>query len=758
VAYLPPVVVEITGDTDGLVAAVAKAKAALDALKNSGGDIKIGSEIDTAGIAKAAAETRALDRAMTTTATGGGGRWTRWLALAHNILTVFGANIVADTIGIIAFGIGATAAFAPVVEAVGNLGQTYAYLNPLQQAATDRITAFIHSFQAANNAGIFSVFNGLMDMIGQSVGRSGGIIDQATHSFENFVAMLRQAFASAPWQQMFSRSSGVIQQDLDALFRLITAIINVIPALFHDFNGLGLAVLGGATAILHLITIIGDGNPALVRFAAMVFLVYRALNALGAFNSGSALRGMISGMMGAVRSGGLLANTFQSIKSYGLGTTALLLNGLTPALLGIVGAAALVTGAILYFNFATKESAGSVGNLITSLKAQDQATGNNLAGYQKLTQQLGAYVNGTRQLSAADREAVSTGATRIQAIEQLNQAYQQSQQQANVLRSNLQYLEQTYHLTQLGAYQLAKATGTDLTQAFAKGGGAAQQTRLKIAAYEQTIRAAQNPTSVLGYDLGLAANKALQLDDRVTALTNAFNALLTPFANVIHDTVVWMDGNNQLKGAVDKAHGSVNDMGNRLQRLAADDLATAINNTVKLSQDTLQSTGSYAKAMAAIQREIGVLQSLHSKSTEVTTAIKYLQEYLNALHSKSITLGFHIVTTGSMPSAYQQGSNGHAVGYASGTGSARPGWAWVGERGPELAYFRGGEKVIPHAQSMAVSRGYASGTGEPEPAPVIVYLDGQIIYKNVEQRVYGKNMQNGMRNARGGAQGRFGVR
>jgi hypothetical protein len=362
-SYLPPVVVEVTGNMDGLVATVAKAKAALDSLKNSAGDIKIGTDINTASIAKAAVATNALTAATTRT-TAAGGRWTRWLGLAHNILTVFGANIIADTIGIIAFGIGAVAAFGPVVTAVGNLGATYGELNPLQKVATVQITDFIHSFQAANNAGIFAVFTQLMNMVNQSVGRSGGIIDQATIAFENFAAMLKQSFSSAPWQQMFSRSSGVIQQDLTALFRLINAIINVIPALFHDFNGLGLAVLGGATAILHLITIIGNGNPALVRFASMVFLVYRALRALGAFNAGSALRGAIAGMIGAVKSGGVLANTFQSISRFGFGTTAMLLTGLTPAMLGIVGVAGLVAGAIIYTNFALKNNGIGLQNQI----------------------------------------------------------------------------------------------------------------------------------------------------------------------------------------------------------------------------------------------------------------------------------------------------------------------------------------------------------------------------------------------------------
>ena len=39
-------------------------------------------------------------------------------------------------------------------------------------------------------------------------------------------------------------------------------------------------------------------------------------------------------------------------------------------------------------------------------------------------------------------------------------------------------------------------------------------------------------------------------------------------------------------------------------------------------------------------------------------------------------------------------------GYAEGTDYASQGWAWVGEHGPELEYFNGGEKVIPHTKSV----------------------------------------------------------
>lgn len=56
-------------------------------------------------------------------------------------------------------------------------------------------------------------------------------------------------------------------------------------------------------------------------------------------------------------------------------------------------------------------------------------------------------------------------------------------------------------------------------------------------------------------------------------------------------------------------------------------------------------------------------------------------------------------------------------GYASGTTFARAGWAWVGERGPELMHFRGGETVLSAAQSLYAAKianvgvpGYAGGT------------------------------------------------
>jgi SLT domain-containing protein len=59
------------------------------------------------------------------------------------------------------------------------------------------------------------------------------------------------------------------------------------------------------------------------------------------------------------------------------------------------------------------------------------------------------------------------------------------------------------------------------------------------------------------------------------------------------------------------------------------------------------------------------------------------------------------------------GGLGSGHGYAQGTGGAKKGWAWVGEEGPELVLFNGGEKVVPNG-GMTTIAGYAKGTTKAE--------------------------------------------
>lgn len=53
-----------------------------------------------------------------------------------------------------------------------------------------------------------------------------------------------------------------------------------------------------------------------------------------------------------------------------------------------------------------------------------------------------------------------------------------------------------------------------------------------------------------------------------------------------------------------------------------------------------------------------------------------------------------------IPGIKSLASGGRYVGYASGTDNARRGFAWVGENGPELVNFNGGEKVYPNGSGV----------------------------------------------------------
>lgn len=79
-------------------------------------------------------------------------------------------------------------------------------------------------------------------------------------------------------------------------------------------------------------------------------------------------------------------------------------------------------------------------------------------------------------------------------------------------------------------------------------------------------------------------------------------------------------------------------------------------------------------------------------------------------------------------------------GYATGTESAEPGWAMVGENGPELMFFNGGEKVLNAAQTSAlqaksepaVSAKLAPTNGSKPPVSVTFEIQGNATQETVQ--------------------------
>jgi TP901 family phage tail tape measure protein len=90
--------------------------------------------------------------------------------------------------------------------------------------------------------------------------------------------------------------------------------------------------------------------------------------------------------------------------------------------------------------------------------------------------------------------------------------------------------------------------------------------------------------------------------------------------------------------------------------------------------------------------------------TNASTQIKWGLSYIKSVYGNPLN-------------AYSQWLARSPHWYAQGTGGAARGLAWVGEKGPELVNFKGGEDVMSNPQSMAFAKanniklpGYASGT------------------------------------------------
>ena len=124
-----------------------------------------------------------------------------------------------------------------------------------------------------------------------------------------------------------------------------------------------------------------------------------------------------------------------------------------------------------------------------------------------------------------------------------------------------------------------------------------------------------------------------------------------------------------------------------------------------------------AAAIAAIKGGLPLLDSAKTKNRLYWQEVRTLVGWLAKLRAeKAITELIRITGTGSWSatSGVLPGQPGkHFVGrFAAGTPGAAPGLAWVGEQGPELVHFSGGEQVFSNAQSrrLAGLAGYAAGT------------------------------------------------
>lgn len=114
----------------------------------------------------------------------------------------------------------------------------------------------------------------------------------------------------------------------------------------------------------------------------------------------------------------------------------------------------------------------------------------------------------------------------------------------------------------------------------------------------------------------------------------------------------------------------------------------------------------------------GLAQTIPSTFNAYVPASLRSRGILDPIANVAAAIRYIVATYGSITGVQQANAGKTPRGYWTGTDGAAPGLAWVGEKGPELINFHGGETVYNNADSMRMAAGlgnvpgYASGTAK----------------------------------------------
>lgn len=199
---------------------------------------------------------------------------------------------------------------------------------------------------------------------------------------------------------------------------------------------------------------------------------------------------------------------------------------------------------------------------------------------------------------------------------------------------------------------------------------------------------------------------------------NLIKDIITTAWNAIKDTteMIW----NKLREFIDETLKTISGIFDNIWNGILERITNIINNiydtvTGILLDIQMWVKGKWNTITNALVNPIknawdGVSKWVNKIKESVTGAINKIKK-LVGLNSKSGGGGYSSGGNGGGFSSPPAGS-----GYAGGTNDADPGWRWVGEEGPELLWFKGGEKVIPAEDSLSIAKNLAASNNIPIPS------------------------------------------
>lgn len=228
---------------------------------------------------------------------------------------------------------------------------------------------------------------------------------------------------------------------------------------------------------------------------------------------------------------------------------------------------------------------------------------------------------------------------------------------------------------------------------------------------EATVEAAQKALDTQlaywqGYAANIAALKEISAEDLGVTQEN-YNALMeyvrsgTPEASGLAADMVRAinDGNTQALTDLANTLGEISES----QDQAAQDMADW---TVGLSEQMDDLISDMEEDIKALDMSAEAAQSGRATIQSYVDAAADMLPQVRSTYASVAYAARRALANAVVASSNWDGSYFSIPGHANGTGNAPPGWAWVGEEGPELMRMRGGEQILPNGVSQQVADSY----------------------------------------------------
>lgn len=282
---------------------------------------------------------------------------------------------------------------------------------------------------------------------------------------------------------------------------------------------------------------------------------------------------------------------------------------------------------------------------------------------------------------------------------------------------------------------LAEEAVKNLTASMNEGTGASEEAAAQVSEFQAAISGVQEKINALVESYNEAYSAAYESISGQYQLWDEAAKVVATSADSINSALesqitYWQDYNANLQSLTDRstdieglsdmiasfADGS-SDSVNAIAGMAGatdEQLATMVANWKTLQQEQQNAAGSVADLKTDFTATMDELQTALAEDIEAmdlgdeakASAQATIQGFIDGAVGMlpQVTAAYNRVAAAARAalSASGTGTAGSIPGYAVGTQSAAPGFALVGENGPELVYFNGGEQVMTAEETAAM--------------------------------------------------------